>query len=225
MRRAIILILSIVFLSSPVWAKGKQDKYVPGEVLIKYRDSASKENKSRSLMSAQAHREFKRSGIHHLKLRKGESVESAIDRYLADPDVEFVEPNYIRSINAVPNDTYFSEQWALRSTGAQTLNTMEGPIYPRFDADIDATDAWNTVTRSSWGVVAVLDTGVDSTHPDLASNIWTNPGDGCVGGIDDDLNGYVDDCNGWDFVDGEPIINKWKTLNNQSIIRLWVRER
>ncbi|MFC1769933.1 S8 family serine peptidase [Nitrospirota bacterium] len=199
MRRAIILILSIVLLSSPAWAKGKQDKYVPGEVLIKFKESARKENKSRSLMSAQSHREFKRSGIHHLKLKKGESVESAIDRYLADPDVEFVEPNYIRSINAVPNDTYFSDQWALKSTGV-TLDTLDGPVTTRVDADIDATDAWDTVTGSSLVVVAVLDTGVDITHQDLAPNIWTNPGDVCGDSFDGDLNGYIDDCNGWDFV-------------------------
>lgn len=93
----------------------------------------------------------------------------------------------------LPDDPKFSQQWGLDNTG-QTGGTV--------DADIDAPDAWNITTGSDTIVVAVIDTGVDYTHPDLVANMWENPGDP-VNGIDDDANGYVDDLRGWDFVNND----------------------
>ena len=84
--------------------------------------------------------------------------------------------------------------WGLNNTG-QTGGTP--------GADIDAERAWNVSTGSSDVMVAVIDTGVDYTHPDLAANIWTNPGEIPGNGIDDDNNGYIDDIHGWDFRNGD----------------------
>ncbi len=106
------------------------------------------------------------------------------------------------AIDTLPNDPLFGQLWGLNNTG-QTVKSSTGSA----DADIDAPEAWSTTTGSSSVVVAVIDSGVDWHHPDLAANIWTNPGESCAGcasdGIDNDGNGYVDDVHGWDFVNND----------------------
>jgi len=102
-----------------------------------------------------------------------------------DPEIE-VRPT------AVSNDPRFASQWSLANVG-QTGG--------RVDADIDAPEAWQITTGSRTVVVAVIDSGIDFAHPDLAANIWTNPREIAGNGVDDDANGYVDDVRGWDFVD------------------------
>ncbi len=82
---------------------------------------------------------------------------------------------------AISSDPGTSSQWAL-------------------DA-VSATQAWDVTTGSRNVVVAVIDSGIDLTHPDLVANIWTNPGEIAGNGVDDDGNGYVDDVHGWNFVD------------------------
>ncbi|RDV28042.1 PKD domain-containing protein [Alteromonas aestuariivivens] len=88
---------------------------------------------------------------------------------------------------ALQDDPQFAQQWSLNNTGQQ------GGIV---DADIDAVEAWDITTGSRQVVVGIMDAGVDYNHPDLAANIWTNPGEIPGNGIDDDSNGYVDDVHG-----------------------------
>jgi len=127
----------------------------------------------------------------------GVSVEDAINSIKYDPRIEYVEPNYIWHTDIIPNDPDFSLLWGMHNTG-QTGGTV--------DADIDAVEAWNITTGGSV-IIGVIDTGVDTAHVELHSNIWTNPGEIPGNGIDDDGNGYIDDMHGWDFVnwDNGPI--------------------
>jgi subtilisin family serine protease len=119
-----------------------------------------------------------------------------------DPRVRFAEPNAVYRVDVLPSDPSFSQLWGLNNTG-QSVKTATGTA----DADIDAPEAWSTTTGSSSVVVAVIDSGMDTNHPDLAANIWTNPGESCPGcatdGVDNDGNGYVDDVHGWDFVNND----------------------
>jgi subtilisin family serine protease len=93
---------------------------------------------------------------------------------------------------ALPNDPSFTQQWALDNIG------QYGGVPGN---DVHAPAAWNTTTGSRSVVVAVIDSGIDLTHPDLAANVWTNPGEIAGNGLDDDHNGFVDDVHGWNFVD------------------------
>jgi subtilisin family serine protease len=96
-----------------------------------------------------------------------------------DPAVESVEPDAVlRADTVIPNDAYFDSLWGMTAISAPT--------------------AWDTSTGQPGVVVASIDTGVDYTHPDLAANMWHNPGEIPGNSIDDDGNGYVDDVYGID---------------------------
>lgn len=115
-----------------------------------------------------------------------------------NPSVAYVEPNYIMRMQLTPNDTRFGELYAMNNTG-QTISGTAGVA----DADVDAVEAWDLNTGSGNFVIAVIDTGVDYTHPDLVGNIWANPGEIAGDGIDNDGNGLIDDTRGWDFANND----------------------
>jgi subtilisin family serine protease len=96
-----------------------------------------------------------------------------------------------------PNDTQYSQQWALNNTG-QTGGTA--------GADVHAEDAWTISTGDPAIVVGVLDSGTFVDHPDLAANVWHNEGEIPDNGIDDDGNGFIDDWEGWDFGNGNNVV-------------------
>ncbi len=117
-------------------------------------------------------------------------------------DVAYAEPNYRVTTQATPNDPSFGSLWGLNNTGQSG-----GSVH----ADIRAPQAWNITTGSSDVVVALLDTGIDYTHPDLAANMFRNDADCNANGVDDDGNGYIDDCFGIDTAnhDSDPFDDQY----------------
>lgn len=135
-------------------------------------------------------------GIHVLEFPEETDLDRAAAEYLADPNVTKVEFDYYAYLLRIPNDPSFSIMWGLQNAA---------------NHDIDAPQAWDLSVGSPTIVLGVTDTGVLYTHPDLAANIWVNPGEdldsngvvfdvGDFNGFDDDGNGYVDDVIGYDFV-------------------------
>jgi len=121
-----------------------------------------------------------------------EEILAEIGRRAVDPAVVWVQPDFVQQKRKqlTTNDTYFLQQWALNNTG-------QGG--GKVNVDVNAPEAWNITTGSSNIVIALLDDSVQLNHPDLAANIFTNPGEIAGNGVDDDGNGYVDDVHGWDF--------------------------
>jgi subtilisin family serine protease len=127
--------------------------------------------------------------------RGGRTTDDVAAELQRDDSVAFVQPNYILRASKVPNDIGLSRLWGLRNTGQ-----LGGQVA----ADTSASGAWDISTGGDV-IVAVTDTGIDSRHPDLDGNLWSNPRDP-ANGIDDDGNNIVDDVHGIDLVsnDGSP---------------------
>ncbi|MCW5889987.1 MAG: S8 family serine peptidase [bacterium] len=128
-----------------------------------------------------------------VELRRDPDMAAVAAELARDAAVASCEPDAVVEIAALPNDPFLASQgswgqpfddlWGLRRIGAPA--------------------AWD-VAKGAGVVVAIVDTGIDHTHPDIAANVWANPGEIPGNGIDDDGNGYVDDVRGWDFYGNDP---------------------
>ncbi len=118
-------------------------------------------------------------GIYTVTLDTGVAAGEAITYYSGVPGVVTAEPDYTIQLQRTPNDDRYSSLYGM--------------------AKINAPTAWDTTTGSGNFVVAVIDSGVDYNHPDLAANMWRNPGEINGDGLDNDGNGLVDDVFGANF--------------------------
>lgn len=145
--------------------------YTPGKLLVKFKDTVSQANvrTAHAAAGAQIIKVYEEIGVHKVNIPNNASAAEIINCYLQSGLVEYAEPDYIVKALATPNDPSYSSLWGLHNTG-QTGGTS--------DADIDAPEAWSVITGSSAVVIAVIDTGVDYNHPDLAANIWTGSNGG-----------------------------------------------
>jgi subtilisin family serine protease len=181
------------------------EQYVEGDVIVTFKPSTDLSGAQQALQghSLQFGKHFaflsqQRQRHSGLVRASDRTTAQLIAELSSDPDVELAEPNYLRWISSsVPTDALFSQLWGLQNTG-QSVNGTAGTA----GDDIKFVNAWSLAQTSATPVVvAVVDTGVDYTHPDLAPSMWTNPGETPANSADDDGNGYVDDVYGYDFAD------------------------
>ena len=184
---------------------------MPGEVIVRFERAASSSDRAVAKQDAGASHQRKlllpRTAL--VEVTPGAEKEAAA-RLERDPNVLYAEPNAILHEDATPNDTRFTDLWGLNNTGQQVRG-----VAGLADADVDAPEAWNVGAGLGSAVrVAVVDSGVVANHPDLAANMFINPGESGAGretnSIDDDGNGKVDDFRGWDFAynDNNPTTNR-----------------
>ena len=132
-------------------------------------------------------------GLYLVKLGPGMTAEAALPAFNRADGVLYAEPDYAKKALRTPNDAHFSNLWGMHNTGQNG---------GKLGADIQAPEAWDVTTGSRDIVVAVIDSGVDYNHEDLAANMWRNPGEIPGNGIDDDGNGYIDDVYGINAITG-----------------------
>ncbi|MGC2064564.1 MAG: S8 family serine peptidase [Thermodesulfovibrionales bacterium] len=145
-------------------------KFKDGELLVRFKDGTSLAaiDKAHQTAGATIIKNLSTvNNLQHIKLPAGLAVQDAVTLYMADTNVDYAEPNYIRTVSQIPNDRYFTpQQWALQNTGTYANGTA--------GADIKAAGAWDISIGSRRVAVAVLDTGIDYTHPDLVGNMWAD---------------------------------------------------
>ncbi len=155
--------------------------YKPGELLVQFLPEATAKQITtlhQSLGSIVLKR-IEHLNIDRVRLRKGLSWKEGIAIYQTSAIVASVERHALRYPMLTPNDRKYASQWALRKIAVES--------------------AWDITQGKAEIIVAVIDTGIDLSHPDLAGNIWRNPDEISDNALDDDRNGYIDDVHGWDF--------------------------
>ncbi|MFQ5601832.1 MAG: S8 family serine peptidase [bacterium] len=123
------------------------------------------------------------STVFEMKIHENQNIFELLEAFSNDQNVQYAEPCFIRYIDFTPNDSLLANQYYLEL--------------------IKADSAWDLEQGDSSVVMAIVDTGVEWRHPDLAANIWRNSGEIPDNGLDDDHNGYIDDVRGWDFGDND----------------------
>jgi subtilisin family serine protease len=177
----------------PTNAQVTTEAYAPGRVLVRFAPGTA------SAVRAELRRSVSAQGTRALGLvpgleviRTGLDVPQAIAVLGNNPNVVYAEPDYVVAAIEIPDDEFFNLEWGLDNHG-QDIRGVPGIA----GADIDMPEAWDTLPGSDT-IVAVIDTGTQWDHEDLAANVWVNA-DENADGTDTDGNGFVDDVRGWDF--------------------------
>lgn len=187
---AVTLLISLFAVILPVPAANAgpaaPEATTPGEILVGFHpESAFAQQIHELAVEEKVVAQLPNLTISLLQL-PAERATTIMQQLRNDPAVNFVEPNGLMTGLWTPNDPYYND-----------------PTKVYAPQQIKANLAWDLVRGSADVLVAVVDSGANLTHPDLAGIFWTNPGELPANGVDDDGNGYVDDVSGWDFVNGD----------------------
>jgi len=183
-RNARWVLLTLLFAVFPALAQRPTETFqghqvAANQVLVKF-GSAHSPNRAQAEWAEDTDRSetINLEGVVRIHSRN-KSAASLVSDLMRRSDVVFAEPDYVVHAISAPNDPGYGQLWAMKNTG-QAILGYQGTG----GADIGAEAAWNVTTGTSNVVVGVVDTGIDYNHPDLASNVWSNPGGigGCAAG-------------------------------------------
>lgn len=224
----LISLAFLLFAKTPALAATVEAKPMRPAYLIKYADSSPRSEKSmQSLVGTTGHFEKLTDQWYRVETSTTKSPTKFLSQLRKDLDIEYIQPNFkihLLQTSTEPKDSL--RRAALRrfaKNNPQLLTIQKVPADnpeipaipiagvgadPQFGKqwgmlDIGVQDAWTITKGNPEMIVAVIDTGVDYTHEDLAPNLWRNSREIPNNGIDDDNNGYVDDVIGWDFVSND----------------------
>lgn len=180
--------------------KNNSQNYVPNQILVKFVSGTSKQRrqKIRKSQNATLIKRIYSLDLELWRLPKHLSIEQVSSELGEIKYIKYVEPNYLYKPQNVPNDPEFEKLWYLQAPDRTIKDIAVNP-----EADVSATQAWDLETGSREVTIAVVDSGIALDHPDLEKNIWQNTDEIPGNGLDDDDNGYVDDDQGWDFVNDD----------------------
>ncbi len=212
-----ILLLSFVLVQTFSWSQEKN--YAENSIIVKLKANFNNNDLSTEekfmlpiLQNVQTQFEVEKivrtgnpalQNTYVITFSSTEDIDAVLKEYSKTNIFEFVEPNYtgtsggqcMDEVEFLPNEPLFPRQWGLKNNGTFPLATaVEG-------ADIKITEAWDIETGDPNMIIAVLDSGVNLNHPQLAGRLWKNSGE-VIDGIDNDNNGYIDDVDGYNFAYG-----------------------
>jgi subtilisin family serine protease len=175
---------------------------VPGRLIVHFNPQLGRAQQltAAGRIGARVDRRLGVRGLGLLSIPRSQDPRRAARKVARMPGIIGAEPDQYIDYRVLPNDPLFGRQWALQNGGQRIVGTNGRP-----GADIAAPAAWDLQTGSPSVIVADVDTGADLSHPDLAANIWVNPGEIPGNHIDDDGNGLTDDVNGWDWADSDSV--------------------
>lgn len=214
---ALLLLLSFLFLSGG--APKNSAFSVASEYIVLWEDSISSEEAELRLSDLCP--DFRLTEhtdtLSIFQDTSGEASASLLHRLNRVPTVRVAEQNQSTALCASLNEMQYGDsQWSLNNTGAYTYYIKDLPIHRSSAADIDINlpEAYELLHPDSFSrtvTVAVIDTGVDIYHPALTQHIWVNENEIPNNGKDDDRNGYIDDCFGWDFYNDDNTVCHYDT--------------
>ena len=207
--------------------------YNAREIIVSYKHSVSSDQTFRTLSKDTSTRvEEIDENLFLVTAKDDSTLKEKLKEYTTDPNVASIQPNYTYKLLGQTSEPDYSKQWWTHNDGSFTYNSyFDYPIdttnlkysrYAKYNVtatsgiDINIEPAWSQFSNGRPVTIAIVDTGIDITHPDLQGIIYTNtaeiPGDR----IDNDANGYIDDVNGWNFVDKNNDVTDYESSSEEN---------
>lgn len=205
----LVLAFTAIGLSAGTLAGGRPDlvlaqleephrQFVPNELLVEFAPGSTDTIRRQALAGVSGRvASLVRRDVYQVSLPMSTDLSVVIRTLSNTPGIVLAEPNWLYSFDAVSNDpAYTSNQlWGMQGDKSPLFKNRYGS---------QAAEAWKKDHFECVGIgVAVIDSGAMLSHPDLRDNFWVNPEEIPGNGIDDDHNGYIDDTQGWDFLNDD----------------------